>query len=82
MKVSQMTPLINVQNAERSIEFYRDVVGFPLKFESPGWTEFATEGATLALRAPGQKHLVRREQPGDVRAHPERVLRKRLAGYD
>ncbi len=29
--------------------FYRDVIGLPLKFESPGWTEFATEGATLAL---------------------------------
>jgi hypothetical protein len=24
-------------------------VGIPLKFESPGWTEFVTEGATLAL---------------------------------
>jgi hypothetical protein len=24
-------------------------LGLPLKFESPGWTEFATEGATLAL---------------------------------
>ena len=29
--------------------FYRDVVGIPLKFESPGWTEFMTEGATMAL---------------------------------
>jgi len=28
MKVSQMTPLINVQNAARSIEFYRDVLSF------------------------------------------------------
>ncbi|MCI0405826.1 MAG: hypothetical protein L0209_07105, partial [candidate division Zixibacteria bacterium] len=31
--------------------FYRDVIGLPLKFESPGWTEFATEGAALALHA-------------------------------
>src|SRR5687768_13994831 len=33
----------------RSVRFYRDVVGVPLRFESPAWTEFETEGATLAL---------------------------------
>ncbi len=32
-----------------SIEFYRDVFGLPLNFETPDWTEFSTEGATLAL---------------------------------
>ena len=35
----------------RSVVFYRDVLGLPLRFESPGWTEFATDGATLALHA-------------------------------
>src|SRR2546429_525081 len=35
---------------KRSVWFYCDVLGLPLKFESPGWTEFATDGATLALR--------------------------------
>jgi len=44
---------------KRSVSFYRDVLGLPLKFESPEWSEFATEGATLALHAsqeqnPGQ----------------------------
>src|SRR5947208_3024148 len=34
---------------KRSVSFYRDVFGLPLKFESPGWTEFQTDGATLAL---------------------------------
>jgi lactoylglutathione lyase len=38
-----------VSDMARSVAFYRDVVGIPLKFESPGWTEFMTEGATLAL---------------------------------
>jgi lactoylglutathione lyase len=33
----------------RSIAFYRDVVGLPLKFETPGWSEFSTAGATWAL---------------------------------
>jgi catechol 2,3-dioxygenase-like lactoylglutathione lyase family enzyme len=34
---------------KQAVAFYRDVMGLPLKFETPGWTEFATEGATLAL---------------------------------
>jgi catechol 2,3-dioxygenase-like lactoylglutathione lyase family enzyme len=34
---------------KRSVAFYRDVLGLPLKFESPGWTEFATDGATSPL---------------------------------
>lgn len=41
--------IIFVSDMKRSIAFYRDVMGLPLKFESPGWTEFATEGATIAL---------------------------------
>jgi lactoylglutathione lyase len=41
--------IILVSEMGRSVAFYRDVVGIPLKFESPGWTEFVTEGATLAL---------------------------------
>jgi lactoylglutathione lyase len=41
--------IVFVSDMKRSMLFYRDVLGLPLKFESPGWTEFATEGATLAL---------------------------------
>ena len=43
--------IVFVSDMKRSVAFYRDVVGIPLRFESPGWTEFATEGATLALHA-------------------------------
>ena len=43
--------IIFVGDMDRSVAFYRDVIGLPLKFESPGWTEFATEGATWALHA-------------------------------
>ena len=41
--------IIFVSDMERSVAFYRDVVGMPVKFETPGWTEFATEGSTWAL---------------------------------
>jgi len=43
--------IVFVSDMKRAVAFYRDVLGLPLKFESPGWTEFATEGATLALHA-------------------------------
>jgi lactoylglutathione lyase len=41
--------IVFVSDMPRSLSFYRDTIGLPLKFESPHWTEFATDGATLAL---------------------------------
>ena len=41
--------IIFVSDMARSVKFYRDVLGIPLKFESPEWTEFITDGATPAL---------------------------------
>lgn len=41
--------IVFVRDMTRSTEFYRDTLGLPLRFESPEWTEFDTEGATLAL---------------------------------
>ncbi|MGH9781661.1 MAG: VOC family protein, partial [Candidatus Acidiferrales bacterium] len=42
-----MTPKLSyviefVGDMGRAVKFYRDVIGLPLKFESPGWSEFAT----------------------------------------
>ena len=45
--------IVFVSDMKRAVSFYRDVIGAPLKFESPGWTEFATDGATLALHQSG-----------------------------
>jgi lactoylglutathione lyase len=41
--------VIYVSDMARSTAFYRDTLGLPLKFTSPGWTEFSNEGTTLAL---------------------------------
>jgi lactoylglutathione lyase len=41
--------IVLVSDMRRAVSFYRDVLGLPLRFESPSWTEFATDGATLAL---------------------------------
>ena len=41
--------IVFVSDMEKSIAFYRDVLGFPVKDQSHKWTEFATKGTTLAL---------------------------------
>lgn len=38
-----------VADMDRAVKFYRDVLGLPLKFQSPGWSEFATGETTLGL---------------------------------
>jgi predicted enzyme related to lactoylglutathione lyase len=45
-----------VADMDRAILFYRDVVGLPLKFQSPGWSEFATGEITLALHPASEKN--------------------------
>ena len=59
--------IVHVSDMKRSVSFYRDVLGLPLRFESPGWTEFATEGATLALHA-SEKPKPEGEHPGKLPA--------------
>ena len=43
-----------VDDMDRAVEFFRDVLGLPLKFASPGWSEFATGETTLALHPASQ----------------------------
>jgi catechol 2,3-dioxygenase-like lactoylglutathione lyase family enzyme len=43
--------IVFVSDMKRPVSFYGDVLGWPLRFESPNWLEFATEGATLALHS-------------------------------
>lgn len=45
-----------VADMERAVRFYRDVVGLPLKFQSPGWSEFTTGETTLALHPASDKN--------------------------
>jgi lactoylglutathione lyase len=54
--------MLMVSDMQRSIEFYRDQLGIPLKFESPDWTEFQTGATTLALHGGGLKREERRDE--------------------
>ena len=47
--------MVIVSDMAKSVEFYRDKLGIPLKFESPDWTEFLTGTTTLALHSGGIK---------------------------
>ena len=45
--------MVVVSDMDKSVEFYRDKLGIPLKFQSPEWTEFQTGVTTLALHGGG-----------------------------
>ncbi|HVQ37832.1 MAG TPA: VOC family protein [Pyrinomonadaceae bacterium] len=45
--------MVVVSDMQRSVEFYRDTLGLPLKFHSPDWTEFQTGTTTFALHGGG-----------------------------
>jgi lactoylglutathione lyase len=49
-----MLTMIMVSDMERSVRFYRDVLGLKLKFQSPEWTEFDVDSTTLALHGGGK----------------------------
>jgi lactoylglutathione lyase len=49
----------------RSVAFYKDMLGIPMKFGTPEWTEFQTGTTVLALHGGGQ----RSETPKDPSAH-------------
>jgi lactoylglutathione lyase len=45
-----------VADMGEAVKFYRDVLGLPLKFESPEWSEFATGETILALHPTSQEN--------------------------
>jgi len=47
--------MVIVSDMNRSVAFYKDTLGIPLKFESPDWTEFQTGATTLALHGGGKR---------------------------
>jgi lactoylglutathione lyase len=45
--------MVFVRDMKASVAFYRDTLGLPCLYESDCWSEFRTEGATLALHHSG-----------------------------
>ena len=48
--------ILFVADMERAVAFYRDVMGLPLRFQSPGWSEFDTGPVTLALHPASERN--------------------------
>jgi lactoylglutathione lyase len=45
-----------VADMDAAVKFHRDTLGLPLKFSSPGWSEFLTGETTLALHAASERN--------------------------
>lgn len=57
MQATQLRYVIKfVADMDKAVKFHRDVLGLKLKFESPGWSEFATGETTLALHPASEKN--------------------------
>ncbi len=41
--------IVYVNDMDKSTAFYRDVLGIPLDYAAPGWTQFKSRGAALVL---------------------------------
>jgi lactoylglutathione lyase len=41
--------IVFVEDLERSLAFYRDVIGLPFRLQGDGYVEFATEGSRFGL---------------------------------
>lgn len=71
MTITEMTPLLNVEDADRSIAFYRDTLGFEVV------QTFEAEGATVwALLTSGDTKLMI-NQPD----HADSKTRRKAASY-
>ena len=56
--------ILFVSDLERSVAFYRDVLGLPFRFASESYAEFATDGAKFSLFARSHlPELIGREAP-------------------
>jgi predicted enzyme related to lactoylglutathione lyase len=45
-----------VDDMDRAVKFYRDMLGLSLKFQSAGWSEFVTGETTLGLHPASEKN--------------------------
>ena len=52
-KISAVVLLVS--NVKRSINFYKNILGLPVKRQSKDWTEFFNNGAVLALHPAKKK---------------------------
>ncbi len=52
------TIMVIVKDMGRSVKFYRDVLGLPLEYESPHWSQFDVGNIKLGLHPEGKEAKV------------------------
>jgi catechol 2,3-dioxygenase-like lactoylglutathione lyase family enzyme len=68
-----------VANMDEAVRFHRDILGLPLNFQSPEWSEFATDGVTLALHLASGKNPAGKVELGYVTKDLKEVYANREA---
>ena len=58
MKLESVKYMVMVQDMERGIAFYKNVMGLEVKFTSEMWTELGFGGAIIALHGGGSGEFV------------------------
>ena len=48
--------IVMVDDMDRAVAHYRDVLGLPVKFASPEWSEFATGSTSLAVHPSSERN--------------------------
>jgi lactoylglutathione lyase len=82
MQTPQLRYVIKfVADMDKAVKFHRDVLGLRVKFESPGWSEFATGETTLALHPASDKNPAGKVELGCTVADVEAFLRTGAAGF-
>lgn len=69
-----------VTDMNKAVKFYRDTLGLQLRFESPGWSEFATGETTLALHPASDKNPAGKVEFGFTVADVETFYRDMSQG--
>ena len=64
-----------VADMDTAVKFYRDTLGLPIKFQSPGWSEFLTGETTLALHPASDKNPAGKVELGFTVADVEAFYR-------
>jgi catechol 2,3-dioxygenase-like lactoylglutathione lyase family enzyme len=72
--------ILFVSNMDDSVQFFRDILGLTLKFQSPFWSEFNTGETSLAIHPASEKNPAGKVQigldVGDVQTFYDEMVMK------
>jgi lactoylglutathione lyase len=77
--------ILLVSNMEKSVKFYRDTLGLPIKTKSKDWTEFFNNDTVMALHPAKKKSNIKTDsdmlvgfEVGDLEATVKKLREKKV----